>query len=246
MAVNLEGGAPYAPSTSIMEFLTRNRAGTLPAPVTLQTLERLGIPESLRPRVIQALKLLDFIDNDGNLSPEMEQLRKAPTPEYLPKLADMLRATYADVFAVIDPSGASYEQVTDAFRGFKPAGQMSRMVTLFLGLLEHTGQWHDLPSPRSGSGQPAVRTPRKSPGEKARNASNGRKPAEPPPPPPVSPTTKRQEPYSQTVQLAGQAGTVTLSVDVNPIKLKGAAREFFYSLVDMMDNYQDTTSGSQG
>jgi hypothetical protein len=142
------GTAPYAPSTSILEFMDRNRNGSLPSPVTLQTLERLGISESLRPRTLQALKLLDFIGDDGALTEQFLELRKASTPDYPLKVAEMLRASYAEVFAVVDPSGATYDQVTDAFRGLAPDGQRDRMVSLFLALLAFTGQWENLPAAR--------------------------------------------------------------------------------------------------
>jgi hypothetical protein len=245
MAVNLEGGAPYAPSTAITEFLKRHRNGGIPSPVTAQTLERLGISESLRPRTLQALRQLDFIDADGNLTAEFENLRKVPTPDYLPKLAQLLRAAYADVFTIVDPSGASYQNVHDAFRGFNPAGQMNRMVALFLALLEYTGQWESLPSPRASGKIRIVRAPQS---RKVAANSAATRPAEiyePEQPAVRHGNPVRPSEYSQTVELEGSAGTVTLSVDVNPIKLKGSAREFFYSLVDMLDDYASKAPGAE-
>ncbi len=236
MAVNLAGGAPYAPFTSINEFLNRNRSGNLPTSVTPQALERMGITRSLRPRTMQALKLLDFITDDGQITDEIANLRRVPTPEYNPKLAEMLRSAYADVFAVVDPTGATYEQVSDAFRGFTPSGQMTRMVALFLSLLDSTGEWPNLPKSRllskpTASGKPVLRKkPTPGPGETTEALTA--------PTTPTRPSTGTGQEYSKTVELGGSAGTVTLSADVNPIKLKGAVRDFFYALVDQMDDYE--------
>ena len=240
MAVKIHEGAPYAPTTVVADLLTRNRNGGLPEPVTLVTLERLGVSESLRPRTLQTLKQLDYVSEDGSLTPDFANLRKVPTPDYLPKIAEMLRATYAEVFAVVDPSNATYEQIKDAFRVFTPPGQIDRMTSLFLGLLDHTKQWENLPTSRGNAATPSV--PRKStPGRS--DGKQGRTRQTTPPPvvlPPPSPTSE----FSQTVKLAGAAGTVALSADVNPIKLKGEARTFFYALVDMLDEYESKTSGS--
>lgn len=182
MAISLDGTAPYAPTSAIVEVINRHRNGILQSPVTLQTLERLGVSESIRPRTLQALKLLDLTDEDGNLTPEFQGLRKVPTPEFLPSLATMLRATYAEVFAIVDPSNATFQQVHDAFRGFSPAGQIDRMVWLFLGLLEFTQQWPNLPS-RTGSkgaGDTCAKAARTATSE--RSARRRPKPPSTPPP----------------------------------------------------------------
>jgi len=240
MAVQIHQGAPYAAPTVLTDLLKRNRDSGIPQPVNLVTLERLGISESLRPRTLQSLKLLDFIDEEGNLTPGFANLRKVPTPDYLPKLAEMLRATYAEVFAVVNPSNATYEQVKDAFRGFTPPSQTDRMTSLFLGLVEYTKQWENLPI-RTGGATTTAPKPRK-PAEGKARAKSVRTPP-PPDDPPTAPPPPAQSEFSQTVKLAGAAGTVTLSVDVNPIKLKAEARTFFYALVDMLDEYDQNTSG---
>ncbi len=240
MAVNLEGGAPYAPSTAIIEFINRNRNGGVPAPVTLQTLERLGISGSLRPRTMQSLKQLDFVDDSGELAREFANLRKLSTPEYLPALAELLRGAYADVFAIVDPSDATYENVQDAFRGFTPAGQITRMVSLFLSLLDHTGEWQNLPSPRGGSqiatGEPVKKKVlRKLPsdGKEAERAALIRHAQEE--------KAKRErdrtsdgDTYRVTLNSGGE---VAVLVNVNLFDLTTDDRDFVIELVDKLKGY---------
>jgi hypothetical protein len=46
---------------------------------------------------------------------------------------------YGEILEIADPASATYEQVEDAFRGHTPAGQRTRMVTLFIGLCDYAG-----------------------------------------------------------------------------------------------------------
>lgn len=236
MPIQPGGTAPYAPPRTVIEVIEHHRERGLPAPVTQAVLTRIGVSESLLKRVMQSLRLLDFIDNDGNLTPEFEDLRKVSTPEYKPRLAELLQAVYADVFTIIgDPSGSSFEKIHDAFRTLEPAGQRDRMVTLFLGLLDFAGAWADLPKPKGGTGAATTTTPKKAIG----SARTPRKDPPPPPAPvlPPPPPPARQDEHSRTVQLRS-GGRVTLVVDVNPLVLKGAERTFFFDLVDLLDGYE--------
>jgi hypothetical protein len=66
-------------------------------------------------------------------------LQQASESEYLNRLADIIKGSYADVFAFVDPAKDSRERVRDAFRTYTPRGQQGRMVLLFLGLCEYAG-----------------------------------------------------------------------------------------------------------
>jgi hypothetical protein len=83
--------------------------------------------------------MLDLIDEDGQPTPEFQQLRKASTDEYRGRLAAIVRAAYAPVFDYVDPAKDSPERVRDAFRHYEPVGQQDRMVALFLGLSKAAG-----------------------------------------------------------------------------------------------------------
>lgn len=139
MALQHDGSAPYAPPATIIEFLGAYRSRSIPTPITGAVLERVGVTASLIPRVTQTLRLLDLLTEDGQPTPALEELRKAPEAELRDRFAALLRAVYADVFQYVDPATDPAEKVTDQFRHYEPRGQLKRMVTLFLTLCEFAG-----------------------------------------------------------------------------------------------------------
>jgi hypothetical protein len=131
------------------------------------------VTESLAPRTLQALQLLDLVDDDGAPTEQFTALRKAPADQYQAVFADLLRSAYAAVFEYLpDPPKATHQQVHDAFRGFKPEGQWGRMVTLFLSLIVEAGIIEEAPKPkrtttpgkRSAARQPRATTPKRTTG----------------------------------------------------------------------------------
>ena len=139
MAVTLDQPAPYAPASAILELIDRHRSRGLPPIVDADVLLRAGISDSLVPRTLQALKVLDLLTDEGRPSEIFEGLRLAATAEYQQRLADWLNAAYADALAYVDPAIADEIAIRDAFRKYVPTGQQSRMVTLFMGLFTAAG-----------------------------------------------------------------------------------------------------------
>lgn len=134
MPIRTDGAAPYAPPSAILEVITRYRNHGLQTPFNNDVLAKSGISPSLTPRTLQALELLDLVDEDGSPTSQLEALARAGHAEYEGQLAEVIRLAYADTFKFTDPSQDPYERVQDAFRGYTPRGQQARMVTLFLGL----------------------------------------------------------------------------------------------------------------
>src|SRR4051812_46381549 len=113
MAVTAENSAPYAPPSSVLEVINRFRRG-LPAPIDAGVLGRAGISDSLIPRTLQTLQILDLIDDEGRPTQTLEGLRRAPEPEFQNRLAAWLNAAYADVLQFIDPGTADEGAIRDA------------------------------------------------------------------------------------------------------------------------------------
>jgi hypothetical protein len=111
----------------------------LATPFNAEVLMRAGVSESLVPRVLKSLEVLELIDGEGNPTPYLEALRRATSEEYKPKLAEIVKAVYAEVFQFADPTKDDMNRIADAFRAFNPIGQRGRMVTLFMGLCEEAG-----------------------------------------------------------------------------------------------------------
>ena len=139
MPVTADQPAPYAPASAVLDLVTRHRNKGLQSPVDADVLARSGISDSLIPRTLQALKMLDLLTEDGRPSDVLEGIRLAPESEYKQRLADWLTAAYADALAYVDPATDDEIAIRDAFRKYTPTGQQSRMVTLFMGLFTAAG-----------------------------------------------------------------------------------------------------------
>lgn len=130
---------PYAPTGNVVGVINRSRERGVPNPLTIQELERIGIPSGNAPRTLVALKFLGLLNPDGSHTPEFDRLRHAPTEAYPDVLAEILRAAYHGVFAIVNPAEDSDLTISDAFRGFQPEGQRDKMISLFMGLCKAAG-----------------------------------------------------------------------------------------------------------
>ena len=139
MAVRTGGVAPYAPPQTVLHLIKQYRERGLTTPITESVLLKASVSESLAPRTLAALKNLDLIDSEGNPTPEMEGLRRAKSDEFAPRLEAIIRNVYAEVFQYADPAKDDTAKISDAFRDYNPAGQRTRMVSLFMGLCAAAG-----------------------------------------------------------------------------------------------------------
>lgn len=180
---------PYAPPSNVVEVVKRFRDRGLTEPVTRTTLEQVGVSAGNAPRTLAALRFLGLVDEGGHVTDAFKRLRQATTPEYPAALAEILRNAYRPIFNIVDPAEDEMYQIEDAFRGFEPAGQRGRMVTLFLGLCHEAGlvgedkapKVQPSPSRRQTSGTRSVNQQ----GQRSRPTS--RKPAVETPPPAEQP-----------------------------------------------------------
>ena len=56
------GTAPYAPTGAVTGVIHAYRDRPIPTPINTDVIERIGVPASIAPRTLQALKLLDLLD----------------------------------------------------------------------------------------------------------------------------------------------------------------------------------------
>lgn len=152
MPVTEDRSGPYAPPSVIIDIVSRYRNRGLPFPVNSEVLARAGVSESLIARTLQSLQTLDLIKDNGSPTETLEGLRLAPEGEYKPRLAAWLKSAYAGIFAFFDPTKDDEVRVRDAFRGYKPIGQQSRMVILFQGLCVEAGLIPEKPSIKKATG----------------------------------------------------------------------------------------------
>lgn len=191
MPVTSDKPAPYAPANSILEIIQRNRDRGLPAPLSPEVLGRVGIPESLIPRVTQSLQALDLIDEQAIPTKTLEGLRLAPEAEYQQRMSEWLKSAYADVFAIVDPAVDGETKVRDAFRNYSPVGQQPRMVSLFLNLLAAAGMVAEKQAAQAREAARKVpRTAPRIPARLRRSLEVAGVPATGSPTPPHSPATR--------------------------------------------------------
>ncbi len=119
----------------------------------------MGVAEGNSDRVQKALQFLDLIDQSGKRTSTFDRLRKASTAEYESVLAEIVRAGYAPILAIVDPKVDTDLAVNDAFRHYEPAGQRKQMVVLFHALCEEAGLASAVSSERKPSIRRAATTP---------------------------------------------------------------------------------------
>lgn len=168
MPIQTGGQAPYGPPAAVITIIDGYRDRGYAPPFTNEMLTRAGVTDSLAPRTLQALKLLELVTEDGHPTETFEALRTVRgEDEYRKALSEWLQGVYAEVLRFADPVKDPPERVREAFRGCQPAGQLDRMVTLMLGLYAHAGLIDQpVPSPATAQRRPksparkqVVRTP---------------------------------------------------------------------------------------
>jgi hypothetical protein len=154
-------------------------------PINATSLARLGVGDSIAPRVMQAFRLLDLLSDEGEPTQALRDFREAPHDKYREVLAETLRAAYAPIFAVTGPNPGLRppETIDDAFRLHEPSSLRPRMVRLFMGLSEYAGIIEQAtkkkPGPRTGR---AARSATNSKPKGKRQESDPPPPQDPPPP----------------------------------------------------------------
>ncbi|MBW3537070.1 MAG: DUF5343 domain-containing protein [Actinobacteria bacterium] len=209
MAILTGGTAPYAPPSAVIEVIERYRERGIQTPITTEVLERIGVPESLSNRTMQALRLLDFVGGDGAPTEELVRLGRAPADEYKSGLQNLLVNVYAEVYSFADPATDGIDRIRDAFRAYNPRGQQERMVTLFLGLCEWAGI--DISAAINSKKKPEAKAAGGNGARRQPEAKPGRRPDKP-----TGASKKKQK-----VQQAGAGGDGNLNAEGLPPGLVG-------------------------
>ena len=148
MPLQPNSSAPYTTSAAITAVLDAWRVRGFSVPVSVDTLIRAGVSESLGRRTLQSLVSLELVDESGNPTATFDAFKATRgEDEYKARFQEWLRSLYADVLQYTIPSVDSPERVAEAFRTYEPAGQRRAMAALFIGLWKYGG----LPVPEGGS-----------------------------------------------------------------------------------------------
>jgi len=255
MAVQKGTRAPYASTGSITTVIEKHRqVGQLT--MSLQRLQQIGVTEALAPRTMYALVFLGFYDENGNVTPEFDALRRVPEHDFKPRLAALLREAYAPILEVLDPATATPLDVENAFRGFEPTGQIPRMVQLFMGLMIYAGVMpEDRRKAAAGARPQGSRTGSGAVGKKKDDAPGASpdKPVretqhEPPPPARNSQGGGFHQMDGNTFVLLMPSGPeMILTVKMDVMRTSVEDRNFIFKIVDELREFgseSDQASGS--
>ena len=130
---------PYAAASNIIEVINRARTRNLPEIINNDFLRITGVPELAWSRVMQALRFLSLVHEDGRPSDTFEAIAGATDSQYRELLEKVIRDSYRVEFDRIDPGLDPQPKIIDAFQPYKPRSQTNRMVMLFLALCREAG-----------------------------------------------------------------------------------------------------------
>jgi len=193
--------APYAPAKSVLLPINRYRERGLNWPLTAKSLEQIGVPDSMAPRTLQALRFLGLVGEDDQPTESFKRIKQASEEEYPSQLAEVIRAAYLPVFSIVDPGRDGDGAIVDAFRRYEPSAQRDKMVALFRGLCMEAGIIQPKSRPR-GTSRSKPRTDGQS---KANTAA------------PKAPAGQKQPPPSEHAQRDGQGHEGDGGVDLRLI-----------------------------
>lgn len=232
MSVTRDGPAPYAPTPAVLAVIEGFRSKHPPTPFTVENIQPLGVSESLATRTLQALRLLDLVDDEGEPTAAMHALREADRDEFSERLNEVIRAAYAEVFAYKDPATDGPEAMGEVFRFYRPPSMQPRMLRLFYGLCAEAGIIETAPAIEN-SGKASSR---KAPGAKGK--TKPAKAASDSPPPPSAPLVK---PRTQADMNTLKARYVELLLE----KLGAADNGFDSELADRIERLIDVKHDQQ-
>mgnify|MGYP001572348370 CR=1 FL=1 len=123
--------APYAPPATVLMVIRHFRNRDVPEQIEKVRFTQIGVTDGLLNRTWSAFQFLGLMLEDGTTTEAFRALRYADNTEYPTVFQGILRQTYADIFAVVQPEYATDADYERAYRPYSPGGQRGRMITQF-------------------------------------------------------------------------------------------------------------------
>lgn len=231
--------APYLSHKTFNNFIDGLRTG-VPARIDRSVMSSLS--GTAQAHLLHALRYLGLIEQDGTPTDSLNALATAQDAEKQRILKEILTKSYPFVMnAGIDLERCTGKQIEEAFATTGASSEtLRKSLTFFLATAKQAGLKLSPHIKRARS------RPRQA-GQRGRGAAGARGGAQAAaaeqPPPPLTPPPPQPTGTTKTIQLK-TGGSLTLSLAVNILELKGKDREFVFKLVDDLDAYESAVSGS--
>lgn len=227
---------PYMPFQTFWNFLGDLAEKPLPPQIDRSLMSsKSGTDQA---NLVGALKAFKLTDEHGGVTPQLAPLTEADAELRKRALADLVRRFYDGPLKVSEVSGTE-AQLRDVFRDeyqISSSDTMRKSIAFFLHAARTAGieLSSHFPQTRGGPGSSGAPRTRRSPARKR----------------PKTPVAVEQV---GTVAVAGRSektvtlatgGTMTLTVSVDPLTLRGEERAFFYQVVDLLDGYAEKHSAT--
>jgi hypothetical protein len=206
-------------------FLTAVTSFAQALPIKLDRSAWPSLSNLLQGQTLNAFKFLGLTDKDGYVQPMLKQLasEKLESAQFKSVLAEILKAKYRNIAALASQHG-TIAQLQETMRQYNVSGTtLDRAIRFWTEAAKFSGvqfppNWRKTRGASIGSSRRRKGTQTGTPEESGANTR-----------------TAPNIGYLKTVKLHGGIGTVTLSVSVNPIELRGKDRVWFYELVDKLN-----------
>ncbi|WP_324738450.1 hypothetical protein P6281_17150 [Mycobacterium sp. 5-140-3-2] len=223
---------PYLPFATLWNFVGELAAHPLPPAIDRSLMGTKSGSDQVN--LMATLRTFGLIDDDRKVQPEFVEFATADEVARKEYLRVLVEKYYADALNVSSQNGTE-QQLHECFRdtyGVDGADTRRKAVTFFL----HAARRAEIPlsphfpSTRAGSGSPGQK--RKTPKKWTTSSSVGNA-AEP-----RNTSAPLKSEYETSVKLQ-TGGTMSLTVNVNPLNLRGEDRNFFYEIVDKLADYAE-------
>jgi hypothetical protein len=223
--------APYLAFKTFLSALDLLKAHGMPSKIDHTVFPSMS--GMAKGQVLSAFKFLNLIDENGAARPELEELAEN-TDHRQQNIRKLIESRYADIVAIdlakIAPSQLDAKLSGDAYAVTGETRKKAK--TFLLKAAEFAGMpVSKLLTTKASGPRRKKNTAAKPAGDQQNGATGQGTPSgnTPPPPPPDGSTT--------IVQLK-DGGSLTLSLAVNTLKLRGKDREFVFKIIDEIEDYE--------
>lgn len=135
---------PYAQPIGALTQIILHLRSSFPGKVDAAVLKKLGIASNNESYIINTLKFIGVIDNEGNRIEDAHKVFVLGDDEFLPRLADMVKSAYKGLFGLYDESAWTLEKarLVSFFRTEDKSTELvgSRQADTFIRLSELAGK----------------------------------------------------------------------------------------------------------